>query len=99
VSYSLEFAPESITTLRELDPWLQEMALDAIDRAAATGQQLRVRGRLNEAVVDFVHEREGLRTYVFIVVRVDHAARHLKVMRFVSHVRPADLSRDPPDLA
>lgn len=59
VSYSLEFAPDSIATLRELDPWLQELALDAVDLAAETGQQLRVRGRLNEAVVDFVMSERG----------------------------------------
>jgi hypothetical protein len=97
VSYSLEYAPDAIDTLRKLDPWLQELALDAVEQAAEAAQLLRVRGRLNEAVVDFVHDHEGLRSYVFIVMRVDRTARHLKVMRFLAHVRSSGLSDDPQD--
>ena len=86
MSYSLELAPEAMANLAALEPWLQEVTLDQIEWATANGEKLLVRGLRPGAVVDLAQDSRGSRYYVFIVVDVDHASRHLKVTKIVPHV-------------
>jgi hypothetical protein len=88
--------PNAIRALRNLEVWLQELVLDAVDQAAGSAESLRVRGILNEAVIDFIQERSGTRWYLFIVVRVFRRTRHLAIMKIHAYSRHADMKADPP---
>ena len=85
MSYAWEFADTGLDDLRRLDVWLQEKALDELDRLASS---LSGRRGLGDQVHDFVRERGSASYYVFIVYVDDAAARTLRIKTIGLYVRP-----------
>jgi hypothetical protein len=94
MSYVLRFSPGALRKLAELDPWLQEEALDEIELLANRPAQLIRRGRLPGYVHDFVRTREGIKHYVFIHLDRDDAAQRLGI-RTIGHVTALEPPTEP----
>jgi len=88
VTYGLAFTDDARATLRALDPWLQEEALDEIDRVAAAPQNLRPRRGASVVVHDFIRQGGGLWHYVFVELRADDASQTVEVVKVGHYARP-----------
>lgn len=86
MSFVPEFAPDARSQWRELEPALQELVLDEIERLVASASTTRRR----EFYHDLRHERQGTTDYVFLRIHVDRVRRVLTVAGVVHYVqRPA----------
>ena len=86
MSYALRIAPDVYADLREMEPWLQEEALDAIERAALAPTALRIDGA-DHAVLDFDKTIGGQLHVVFIRLHVDRRRCVVSVIG-IEDVRP-----------
>ena len=67
MSYALDFAPDAYSQWRELEPDLQELALDEADRVADNPPPPPV----GEVVRDVVRRGKGADDYVFVRLVLD----------------------------
>lgn len=86
MSYALDLTDRAVEQLQTLDIWLQEEALDELDRIAAGEQSLSE--KVGTVVDDFVRVREGKKFYVFFTISVDASSRTIRVKQVGTHVRP-----------
>jgi hypothetical protein len=91
VSYALEMSDEALGELLEMEMWLQEEALDEIEKVANKPELLRRRGVPAEAVFDFTRQAEEGIHYVFVTLEVDDTARMLKIMTLGHFFKQKDL--------
>jgi hypothetical protein len=80
VSYVLRLAAEAKRGLAALPAVVQEQALDLIDEFAVDPPtSSRSESVIPEEVLDFVAESKNKKYYVFIVVRLDHRIKTVRV--------------------
>ena len=81
MSFTPGFAPDAQSQWQDLDFELQELVLDEMDKVAANPAPA-IRGVLQH---DFVHERAGIRHYIFLRLTVDRSRRTIKVIGIHHH--------------
>jgi hypothetical protein len=84
MSFVPEFAPDAKSQWRALDPILQELVLDEIERLAGNAPSQSRR----EFYHDFLYEDAGAFHYVFVRVFLDFTKGKLTVAGVVDYVRP-----------
>jgi plasmid stabilization system protein ParE len=89
VSYALAFSERALDDLRRLPAWLQEDALDEIERLSENPDDRPARrGSLRAQVLDFMRKRPPETHYVFITFQADSSAKTLRVLTLGHYARP-----------
>ena len=87
MSYSIAYTTEAQVGFRRLDILLQEEVLDAVDLIAVEPGTLPRRSAGGSVVYDVVCEMSGVRHYVFLTIRVDHAKGSLEITKIGHHAK------------
>jgi len=69
MSYGIGFAPDATSQLRDLEPLVQEMVLDALEALAANPPRP---GKDSDIIRDFAHSHRGGVRVVFLRFVIDH---------------------------
>ena len=85
MSYALDFAPDAYSQWRELEPHLQELALDEADRTADNPPPPPVQ----EIVRDVVRRGAVLDDYIFVRLVIDRKRQAVIVTGVIHVPRPA----------
>jgi hypothetical protein len=85
MSYALDFAPDAYSQWRELEPQLQELALDEADRTADSPPPPPVQ----EIVRDAVRRGTVLDDYIFVRLVLDHKRQVVTVTGVIHLPRPS----------
>ena len=88
MSWVYRLVGDAVADLRELDPWLQEEVLDELERLVLDPPTPRHTSPEPEVVHDFERSGGGMRTVVFIRLRVERQKEALVVLGVASHRRP-----------
>jgi DNA-binding response OmpR family regulator len=84
MSFGPEFAPDAKSQWLELDPVLQELVLDEIERLIQRPSALPRR----EFYHDLVHEDQNGKHNIFLRIHVDRTRKKLTVAGVVHHLQP-----------
>ncbi|MDB5298896.1 MAG: hypothetical protein JWO87_559 [Phycisphaerales bacterium] len=87
MSFSLAFTADARAGLEQLDLLLQEDVLDAIDEIARRPTMIKRQSAGGTVVHDIVCERNGIRHYVFVTVRLGVQMERLDVLEIGHHSR------------
>jgi mRNA-degrading endonuclease RelE of RelBE toxin-antitoxin system len=88
MTYTLDFTADAREGLRQLEPVVQEMALDAIEDVAANPFAKRQRSVRNFTVQDFSYEAAGVRQTVFILLRISHSRHTVSILQIGESSQP-----------
>jgi plasmid stabilization system protein ParE len=81
VSYALVFSKRALDDLKQLPTWLQEDALDEIERLSQGPHHHPARrGTLRAQVFDFTRRRPPETHYVFLTFQSDASAKALRIL-------------------
>ena len=82
MSYALAFSERALEDLKHLPAWLQEDALDEIERLSQGPHHHHParRGTLRAQVFDFTRRRPPETYYVFLTFQADASAKALRIL-------------------
>lgn len=87
MSWGLRLAGDARADLKELDVWLQEEAIDELERVVVDPPSLLRRKGPGRVVHDIELEHDGERHLVFLTLYLEDDRRVLRVLGIYHHLR------------